>query len=87
MKKNQSIGPIHILLDDRYDNQLKPLRDAVFASIRAKRPRSIVGEISFQKDFDGLVIPFLTVVCPTHSVSKRYVDMAKKILGVRKVGK
>jgi len=83
MSKNKSIGPVTIILDDRYAEQLKPLRDAVFKSIRAKKPRSIVGEVSFTKDWDGLVIPCLTIVCPPHAASKRYVEMARKILGVK----
>lgn len=84
MSKNQSIGPVHILLDDRYAKQLKPLRDAVIAGAKAKKPRGIFGNIVFISDHcDGMVIPCLTVVCPTHAVGKRFADMAKNVLGVK----
>lgn len=88
MKKNTktigAIGPISILLDDRYAKQLEPLLDAVREASKTKKPRGIFGQIAFVSDLsDGLTIPCLTVVCPEHDVAVKFTKMAKDILGVK----
>jgi hypothetical protein len=84
MKKNQSIGPVHILLDDRYAKQLKPFRDAIIRASKRGKPRGVFGQVAFIPDGDGGDIPCLTIMCPTHATGKRYVEIASRILGVKR---